>query len=339
KDLKQRELSVAIITKNIGFLQYLKGFFAPTFDLELLEFKPTLKNRLKEFIDSQHHHKWTKELFDALFLASPISKEFRKSVSNLGISHLLAISGYHLGFLYAMFLFLGIYVYKFFQKRYFPYRNRNFDLSIFTIAILLFYIYTIGLTPSILRSFSMLIFGIFLYMRWYKIISFEVLSVSVLFLLSIKPELFFSVSFWFSVSGIFFIYLFLHHFKNLKNYQTLLGINFWVYLMMIPIVHYIFPTFTPLQLVSPFLSLIFVVFYPVELFLHLFGSGGLLDEWLVKVFELNSNHVDIHTPIWFLAFYIAMMFGAVFSKRALYLLAMSAVAFLLRALFFFQDIA
>jgi len=335
KNLKGRRLRVAIITKNVNFLEYLKGFFAPAFDLELLEYKPSIKNSLKTYIDSQHSHRWTKELFEALFLAIPVSKEFRKRVSNLGINHLLAISGYHLGFLYGMILFLSIPLYKFFQKRFFPYRNRTFDLSVFAISILLFYIYVIGFTPSILRSLSMLIFALFLYMRWFKIVSFEVLSVTVLFLLSMKVELLFSISFWFSVSGIFLIYLFLHHFKDLKNYQTLLAINFWVYLTMIPIVHYIFPLFTPLQLLSPFLSLAFIVFYPLELFLHLIGYGALLDPILLDLFNLQSNGLSFYTPPYLLIIYIFLMIGAIFSKKILYLLLFFATLFLLRALISF----
>jgi competence protein ComEC len=333
KDIKGRRVGVAIITKNVDFIEYLKGFFAPTFDLELLEFKNSFKNSLKNYIDSQHSHKWTKELFEALFLAIPVSKEFRKMVSNLGINHLLAISGYHLGFLYAIVIFVIGYIYRFFQLRYFPYRNRNFDLSIFALFLLGFYIYIIGYTPSIIRSFSMLLFGLYLYMRWYKIVSFEVLGVSVLFLLSIKPELFFSVSFWFSVSGIFFIYLFLHYFKRLNTFKMLLGINFWVYIAMIPVVHYIFPLFASWQVFSPILSLIFVIFYPIELVLHLIGFGGLLDPYLLKLFSFEGIHTAVATPVWFLVIYVLLSLGAVFSKRVFYLLILSSLLFFLRAVF------
>jgi len=336
KDIKGREVRVAIITKNVTFIDYLKGFFAPTFDLELLEFEKSFKNSLKDRIDAQHSHKWTKELFEALFLAIPISKEFRKRVSNLGINHLLAISGYHLGFLYALIIFIFGYLYRFFQARYFPYRNRDFDLGVAALAILGFYIYIIGYTPSIIRSFSMLLFGLYLYMRWYKIVSFEVLGVSVLFLLSIKPELLFSVSFWFSVSGIFFIYLFLYHFKSFKSVKMLLGINFWVFIAMIPVVHYIFPLFTPLQLLSPFLSLIFVIFYPLEMFLHLFGYGGVFDSVLIKLFSLNTLQIKLSTPFWFLLIYMMLAFGAIFSKRVFYLLIVSSLLFFLRAVSLLQ---
>jgi len=156
-----------------------------------------------------------------------------------------------------------------------------------------------------------------------------------LFLLSMKVELLFSISFWFSVSGIFLIYLFLHHFKDLKNYQTLLAINFWVYLTMIPIVHYIFPLFTPLQLLSPFLSLAFILFYPLELFLHLIGYGSLLDPVLLDLFNLQSNGLSFYTSPYLLLIYILLMIGAIFSKKILYLLLFCATLFLLRALIFF----
>ena len=305
KNLMYDRLRLKIVTKKIEFLDLFKGFYAPTFYLEVMQ-KDKLKEKILNFITSQHKDNLTKELFSALFLAKPISKELRKKVSNLGISHLIAISGFHLGVLFFILYTLLKYPYRFFQDRFFPYRNRRFDLTVFIIAILFFYLYLLGFVPSLVRSYVMLIVGFVLYDRFVKIVSFEVLAVAILLILAFIPSFFFSIGFWFSVSGVFFIYLFLNYFSHLKEWQIVLFLNLWVYIMMLPIIHYIFPKFTFLQLLSPLLSIAFILFYPLELFLHLVGMGGVLDEWILKLFDLKSNSYFISTPLWFLVGFLLL---------------------------------
>ena len=314
RDLLYDRLRLKMITKKISFLDLFRGFYAPTFYLELIE-KDKFKRWILNYISSQHKNKFTKELFLAIFLAKPISKELRAKVSNLGISHLIAISGFHLGVLFFIFYTILKYPYKFFQDRFFPYRNRRFDLTVFIIAILFFYLYLLGFIPSLVRSYVMLLVGFLLYIRFVKIISFEVLFVAVLLILAFVPEFFFSIGFWFSVSGVFFIYLYLKYFSFLKEWQTLFLLNIWVYIMMLPIVHFIFPKFTLLQLLSPLLSIAFIIFYPLELFLHLIGQGGLLDGLILKLFDLKSEVYQIHTPLWFLVGFLSLALFFAFKKE------------------------
>ena len=311
KDLIYDKLRVKIVTKNIHFIDLFKGFYAPTFSLELMQ-KNSLKEKIVNFISSQHENNLTKELFSALFLAKPISKDLRAKVSNLGISHLIAISGFHLGVLFFILYTLLKYPYQFFQDRFFPYRNRRFDLTVFIIGVLFLYLYLLGFIPSLVRSYVMLIVGFVLYDRFVKVISFEVLIVAVLLILAFIPSFFFSLGFWFSVSGVFYIYLFLKYFLSLKEWQIVLLLNIWVYIMMLPIIHYIFPKFTFLQLLSPLLSIAFIIFYPLELFLHLIGQGGLLDGLILKLFDLKSTVYQIHTPLWFLVLFVGLSFFVLF---------------------------
>ncbi len=322
RDLKERQVRLGIITDKISFLDFLKGFYAPSYNIELMEYKNSLKNKISNFITSQHDSSLSKELFLALFLAEPISKDLRGRVSILGISHLIAISGYHLSFLFLIFYFLFSKLYRFFQNRYFPYRNAKFDLSIFIFLLLLTYLYLLDFTPSLVRSFVMLSLGFLLFHRNIKIISFEVLFVAVISILAIKVEFLFSIGFWFSVSGVFYIYLFFRYFSHLPNWLIFIVINFWVYLLMLPIIHYIFPSFSFYQLLSPFISMIFGLFYPFEIFLHLIGFGGILDSWLEWFFSLGLD-AEVYickTPLWFLSIYIFFSLLATFKYRFTYLL-------------------
>jgi competence protein ComEC len=261
-----------------------------------------------------------KELFSALFLAEPISKSLRTDVSNLGISHLIAISGFHLGVLFTILYFLFRTIYIYFQDRYFPYRNIKFDLTILILVLLFGYMSLIGYVPSVVRSFVMMALGFFLFHRSFKIISFEVLYVTILFILAIIPEFLFSIGFWFSISGVFYIYLFLHHFSYLKNWQIFLLLNFWVYIAMIPIVHFIFPNFSLYQLFSPFLTMVFSIFYPLEMLLHILQIGDLLDSMVLKLFSFKAEIYKFQTPLWFLGTYLLVSILAIFHKSTVFIL-------------------
>ena len=329
RDLKGRQVRIGLITDRVTFLDFLKSFYAPSFDIELLAYHDSVKNSLQDAIEKQHATPRMKELFTALFLATPISKALREKVSMLGISHLIAISGYHLSFLFALLYMFISKPYAFFQDRYFPYRNRRFDLTIFIIMILFWYVWLLDFTPSLIRSFVMMAFAFFLFHRNIRILSFEVLAVAVLFILAIKPTLLFSIGFWFSVSGIFYIYLFLHYFKESNRWFIFVMINVWVYFAMIPVVHFIFPDFTFWQLLSPLLSIGFGIFYPLEMLLHLVGFGGLLDGLLEKLFSVSGETYLLKTPLWFLALYIFSSVLAVFHKGFLIFFVLILFSFFL----------
>ena len=327
RDLKDRQVRIGLITNKVSFMDFLKSFYAPSFDIELLDYHDSVKKTLQEKIEAQHDEPLMRELFSALFLAKPISKDLRAKVSMLGISHLIAISGYHLSFLFTLIYLLLSKPYEYFQDRHFPYRNRRFDLSVGIIMILFWYVWLLDFTPSLIRSFVMMAFAFFLFHRHIRILSFEVLAVAVLFILAIKPTLLFSIGFWFSVSGIFYIYLFLHYFKESNKWFVFIMINVWVYFAMIPVVHFIFTDFSFYQLLSPFLSVGFGLFYPLEMVLHLVGLGGVLDGVLDNLFSLKGEIYTLKTPLWFLALYILSSFLAIFHKGFLLLFASLLLSF------------
>jgi competence protein ComEC len=325
RDLRGREIELGVISERVDFLDFLKSFYAPTFDIELLSYHDSLREQIEEGIKKQHTSGLMGELYAALFLATPISKELRADVSKLGISHLIAISGYHLTFLFGLFYLLFSPVYHYLQRRYFPYRNRRFDLSMVILLLLFWYVWLLDFTPSLIRSFVMLLLGFYLLHRHVRILSFEVLAVSVLLILALKPTLLFSIGFWFSVSGIFYIYLFLHYFKSYPKWFIFIMINIWVYLAMMPIVHFIFVDFSWWQLLSPLLSILFGLFYPVAMLLHLLGLGDMMDALLLKLFALQGEVMVLKTPLWFLALYIFASLLAIFEYR--FLLFFSSILF------------
>jgi competence protein ComEC len=105
-------------------------------------------------------------------------------------------------------------------------------------------------------------------------------------------------------------------------------ISFGIFVLMLPLIHLIFPTVTTLQLYSPFLSLGFTLFYPLSIGLHILGIGGVLDNWLMELFRLSSKTIEILLPWYYGIFYILLSIGAIFSKWLFYLLFLIATIFM-----------
>lgn len=323
-------LSLRIITKNISFKDYLsKSFFVPSYDFNK-SINNFNENKIKNYFLSQHTNEKIKEFYGALFFAQSVSKELRNDVNFYGIAHLIAISGYHLGLLFSFCFFILNPLYAFFQKRYFPYRSLKLDISIFAFMLLISYIFIIDFTPSYTRALCMALFGFYLFSRNIKILSFKFLFLSVAFCISIFPKLLFSVGFLFSILGVFYIYLYLYHFKKyFSNYIHIILLNFWTFLaMIIPVLHF-FPLLSLQQFLAIPLSLIFVIFYPLVLLLHIFSYGNLLDTFLLNFFAIKSYSIDFTINNIYFILYLILSFLAIFNKYlALFVISLGLVPFI-----------
>lgn len=301
-----------IFKKNITFKDYFsKSFYAPIYQIKTKKIE-NLKHDLEIFIKSQHQNSQIGELYSALFLATSISKDMRNSIQRWGVSHLVAISGFHLGVIYGSLYFLLKIIYGYFQDRFFPYRNIRFDLGIFIFVLLGFYLYLIDFAPSFLRAYVMSFLGLLFYFRHFKVLSFFNLALAVCLILGFFPYLIFSIGFWFSVMGVYFIFLYLHHF-SFKWWDTIF-INIWVFLALIIPVHVWFGYTSWQQFGATILSIVFIFFYPFAVVLHLINQGGLMDKGLEYFFSISFKGVEIFTPIWVFVSYIILSLASFFSR-------------------------
>lgn len=324
---KLKYVNLYIVTKNIDFIDYLKGFYAPSFNIEILNDKTDTIKKLSNFIRAQHSDSNIASIFDALFFAIPLPQEVRDKCAKQGISHLVAISGFHLGVLSLVLYWIFYYPYSYFHEKKFPYRNKRFDILSLTILFLFSYLLLTGVVPSLLRAFVMFVFGIYMLRRNIKLVSFETLLIIVLLIISFFPKLLFSLSFWFSVCGVFYIYLFLKYFSTLNKKMQFVMFNFWIYLAINPITHYFFGSMSYDQLYSPILTLGFSLFYPLEIFLHIFGLAGLLDGIIGTWLDISIESIELYTPGWFFFAYIAISILSIFYKKAFELLNFSFITF------------
>lgn len=326
---KNKTLSLRIITKDISFKNYLsKSFFAPSYDFNQTSYVQN-QNTIINYFLNQHTNEKIKEFYGALFFAKAISKDLRQDVNFYGIAHLIAISGYHLGLLFSFCFVVFAPLYAFFQKRYFPYRNLKLDLSVFAFMLLIAYMYLIDFTPSYTRALFMALFGFYLYSKNVKILSFKFLVLSIVLCISLFPKLLFSVGFLFSVLGVFYIYLYLHHFKNkFSNLTHIIFLNFWTFLAMIIPVLYFFPLLSLQQFLAIPLSILFIIFYPMVLLLHIFNYGNLLDFYLLDFFNIKFHSINFKISFWVYIGYLFLSLLSIFNRYlALFVISLGFVPF------------
>ena len=328
RNLQDKTIRLTFWTTKINFLGYLTGFYAYThFHEEIVE--DSLKARLEHSIASLHPNPDIAAIYQALYAAKPMPSELQTTLSTLGISHLLAISGFHLGVLSTVLFFLVRPTYRFFQRRYFPYAHANRDTFIFVACCLFFYMVFLDTPPSLLRAFGMLVVGFVLYDRGFEIVSMQTLFCTLALLVSFFPTLLFSLGFWLSAAGVFYIFLFLLYFKHKSASWQFFVLPFWVYGLMLPYSLYFFGNFGVYHPLSIVWTVLFTLFYPLSILLHAIGFGTLFDPLLEMLLHIGESGTTLFLQPWVFLLYIVLSLGAMQSKLLLrFLLLFSGGIFL-----------
>ncbi|WP_367748577.1 ComEC/Rec2 family competence protein [Helicobacter pylori] len=316
KNLQYRHAQFFGRIKSCSFLESLKSCFFQTYSFSLMR-KQDFKSHWRHSIDSAHSSALVGNLYRALFIGDSLNKDLRDRANALGINHLLAISGFHLGILSASVYFLFSLFYTPLQKRYFPYRNAFYDIGVLVWVFLLGYLLLLDFLPSFFRAFLMGLLGFLACFFGVRLLSFKLLVLACCIAIALLPKLLFSVGFLLSVCGVWYIFLFLKHtqafFKTssflARSFQAI-ALSVLVFLNMLIIAHAFFPMFSPYQLFSIPLGLIFIVFFPLSLFLHAVGLGSLLDHFLSM--PLTIPTISIPSPLWLLG---AHLFLTILSAR------------------------
>ena len=314
--------------KNMNFFDYLRSPFIASTINRVYELPTGLKSLLLEKIASQHQDAQIIDFYQAIFLATPLQKELRKQVSILGVSHLIALSGFHLGILWGVLFFIFRPLYRLVQQPYFPYRFDLIDVGFFTLLLLGWYVWFVDSPASLVRSYTMMLMGWMAMIFGIELLTFTFLATMIMILLLLFPKMLLSLAFWFSVLGVFYIFLLVERFKSLNKLLMMPLISFGIFVLMLPIVHIIFPISSTLQLYSPFLSLAFTPFYPLSILAHLIGYGGVFDAFLLALFSLDSESLDVKLDMIYGVGYLILSFGAIWSRWMFYLLFVVAFGFM-----------
>jgi len=323
--------------KNISFSDYLGTFYVKS-RIKAQELIPvTFKDGLLGKVASQHEKSSLQSFYNAIFFATLLEKELREKISMLGVSHLVALSGFHLGILWGLVYGLLLLLYRPFQQRFFPYRHALFDVGTVAMILLGAYLWFVDFPPSLLRSYAMVLVGWMVLLLGLELLSFTFLTTIILILVALFPSLLVSLSFWLSVAGVFYIFLLLQYSKGLKTWViTLILIPLGIFLLMLPIVHTVFPVTSGYQLLSPLLSLLFIPFYPLVMGLHLLGLGSLFDTGLLALFDLPKSSTASLLPVWAILGYIGISIGAIWSKKLFWSVCGCASSYMVYLFIFVQ---
>ena len=328
ENLKRLDLIFCTIdTRNIDFISYLKGIYTNIIYFEKVENKIGFKEKIIQNIKNNHTNLQIIEFFNTLFLAIPVSQDLRDIFTNYGISHVVALSGFHLVVLSFVIYWILYFPYSYFHQRFFPYRNKKFDILLVSIAILFYYLVLTDVVPSLLRAFVLFCLGIFLLRSNIKIISYLTLLYTFLIVVALYPKYIFSIGFWFSTVAVFYIYLFMQYFKNINKIVSMLFFNIWMFLIFNPIVHYFFPQTSIEQFYSIIITIFFTIFYPFEIVAHIFHFSSYFDKYIEIFLNYKFYVYEVKTPLLFLISYVVCSFVSIFNKKAFFILNILMLGF------------
>ena len=314
--------------KGIDFWEYLGTFYVKSKIKHQEKLPDTFKTSLKKSVALQHREHNLQQFYNAIFFATPLDAHLREHIAKLGVSHLVALSGFHIGILWGLIYGILLLLYSPLQQRFFPYRFALFDVGLVAMLILGTYVWFVGSPASLLRSYAMVFVGWAVLLMGLELLSFRFLSLVMLLLLVIFPSLLVSLGFWLSVTGVFYIFLLLRYFDSTNKWiVTLLVIPLGIFMLMLPIVHTVFGMTSSYQLLSPLLSILFVPFYPLVMLLHLLGLGGILDSVLLWLFSLPQESQEKLLPLWAMVGYVALSIGAIWQERLFYVVVGMAVVY------------
>ncbi len=320
-------VDIDLVTKKINFVEYLRGFYTKSININKIASKDTKLKNISNYISLQHQDERISQLFNALFLAIPISKELRDHCIDFGVSHLIALSGFHLGVLAFIVYWIFYFPYSYIHQKYFPYRNKKYDILLLSSIFLFSYLVFLGLIPSLLRAFVMYIFAIFLYRNNIKILSYETLLIILFIIISFLPKLLFSISLWLSIFGVFYIFLFLQYFSKLNKIIQFIIFNIWLFLALNPIIYQLFNIGSYHQIYSALFTIGFSLFYPIELFLHIINQGHILDPIIQSWLNIEPQLFKTNTSAYFTGFYLILSLLSIKFKESFWLLNLSFVGF------------
>ena len=186
---------------NAFLLYYNTNGYLYTSDLKATEiientdiFMP-LRNRVKSIINNNMAEPMGSLAYSMMFGdKSELDDSVVESFNTTGISHLLAVSGLHVGFLMAILMFLlGLLKIK--------RKPRAIIISI----ILIIYAWICNFTPSVIRATLMCVVFLIASVRGKQYDLINSLSLCAILILSINPFALFSVGFQLSVVAVLFI--------------------------------------------------------------------------------------------------------------------------------------
>ncbi len=325
---------VSIKTANLSFIDLFK---APRLKIEKIYNTGSfdkIQQSFKNFIASQHTEQKASEIYLNLFLNSEVSPEIDNFISCYGLGAFFAISGLNVALLLAFIFFVFTSPFRVLQERYCPYVNREFWILFLSFGVLFFYAYLTDFTPSFIRAVIASVILFFFALKGESILGYKTLFLTTIVCLAVFPSFLFSIGFWLSFYGVFLIYLFLANNTIKSKALIYVALSSWLFVAMLPVIHYIFAIFTKAHLLNSIFSAAFDLFYPISLTAHLVGFGWVFDDFVLRAVDSSKEltREEFLTPTWFFVVYIALSFASARLKLGFLLFNTLAIGYLIAAL-------
>ena len=133
-----------------------------------------------------------------LGLKKKVDKQTKSTFSKVGVMHILAVSGLHVGIIYAIFVFLFGYIRS----------NRTWAKNLFIIIIMWGYALLTGLSPSVIRATMMISLVLISEVLGRRVNIYNSIAVSAFLMILFDPDIIYSLGFQLSflaVLGIIYV--------------------------------------------------------------------------------------------------------------------------------------
>ena len=227
-----------------------------------------------------------------------IKKDLKDKIRYIGLSHIFAMSGLHIGLVIAIFYFI-------FNKTI---KNKKLIEVLLLISITLYYI-SVKESPSFTRAYIMAIVYLLGKLFYEKVDLGKTLFISAIVSSLINPTVIFSVSFQLSYGAmIAIIYIFPYirkiNYKKLKILDYIL-FTITIQIFLMPITVYYFNTIQFLALISNLMLLPLASFYItinyVALFLENFYLSFLLKPVIEILYKILIYFIDFFSELPYLS--------------------------------------
>lgn len=295
----------------------IKISYQKNIDSILNKFKLRLEKNIEESIENEVYAEFLKSLI--LGDKTNITQDVKTIFRDASLSHILAISGMHIGYIIIMLKFILNFI------------NSKKIKNVFSIIIVLIFIILVGKTPSSIRAlvmFSMIMISEIIYRKSNTILNW---FVALLIIMFINPFYIESLGVWLSFGGTLGI-IGIYSKLKFKIQNKLLNfivqnflISICVQVCILPIIIYNFNTisltfFISNIIISFFIGPIIFLGFFISIFGKIFFIGNfisLIEKWLLKIIFLSANFISnikfskiyVKTPnIIYIFFYYIILF-------------------------------
>lgn len=272
------------------------------FEADTIEFvahKETIKYEIREYIETffEENLEYTPSKFmNSMIIGTDEEDELFEDFRNLGLSHILAISGLHVNILVIFLDSIGKNAG--FNKKYY---------GIFVIVFLVFYGYIISFPVSLIRVIAMYSFNylnIYLYKPKDNI---NTVLFGILIVLLANPFFIYSVGFYLSFGAIFSIYYINEKIEKIfpvipKWLMSVISVQFGT----LPFVLYYFNSFNLLSIIANLILIPLMSYGLISGFIYLaipFLPIGKIIDWIFVFVEYIINGISTISNIFEVKFY------------------------------------